>query len=99
MAVGALVPASIAVLIAFLYTQSRSSLVLAMMAGARAGGAGVFLGAAVRLLRPQFQSHPRLAAVLAVATFVVAWVLPVSPFVVLMIAGSFGAMALALRSK
>jgi chromate transport protein ChrA len=70
-AVGAFVPASEAVLVAFLYTQSTSSLVAAMMTGARAGGVAVFLGAAVRLLRPQLSNRPRVAMAVAAGTFLV----------------------------
>jgi chromate transport protein ChrA len=93
-ALGAFVPASVAVLVAFLYTQSTSSVVAAMMAGARAGGVAVFLGAAVRLLRPQLSNRPRAAIALAAGTFVVGWVTPISPFAVLLIAGVIGAVVL-----
>src|SRR5688572_11701868 len=44
-AVGALVPATVAVLIAVLYLEYPSPLVSTFMAGARAGGVAVFLGA------------------------------------------------------
>jgi len=93
-AVGAVVPASVAVLIAFLYTQSRSPVVAAMMAGARAGGVAVFLGAAVRLLRPQLSHRPLVVMALAAGTFLVGWMTPISPFAVLLIAGVIGAVVL-----
>jgi len=93
-AVGAFVPASVAVLLAFLYTASTSSIVAAMMTGARAGGVAVFLGAAVRLLRPQFSNRPRVAIALAAGTFLVGWMTPISPFAVLLMAGAIGAVAL-----
>ena len=93
-AVGALIPASVAVLIAILYTESTSSLVAAMMAGARAGGVAVFLGAAVRLMRPQVSNRPRIATALAAGTFLVGWMSPIGPFAVLLIAGGIGAVVL-----
>ena len=92
-AVGAFVPAGVAVLLAFLYAQSTSSLVAAMMAGARAGGVGVFLGAAVRLLRPQLSNRPVVAVALAAGACLDGW-LAISPFAVLLIAGAIGAVVL-----
>lgn len=91
-AVGALVPASIAVLIAAAYTHSTSPMLTAFMAGARAGGVAVFLGAAVRLLKPQIVAQPRVGMVFAMLTFLVAWTFPVSLFVVLLVSGGCGAM-------
>jgi chromate transport protein ChrA len=90
-AVGALVPAAIAVLIAFAYTEYQSALVEALMKGARAGGVAVFLGAAVRLLRPQLSAKARTGVAFAAAVFVVAWFLQVSLFVVLLLAAAAGA--------
>jgi len=92
--VGAFVPAIVAVLVAFIYTQSTSSIVAAVMAGARAGGVGVFLGAAVRLLRPQLSNQPRVALVLFAGTLLAAWMTPSSPFAVLLTAGAIGAVVL-----
>jgi chromate transport protein ChrA len=91
-AVGALVPATIAVVIAVLYTEYSTPLVAAFMAGARAGGVAVFLGAAIRLLKPQLGPHPWMGAGLAIVVFAVAWTLPVSLFAVLLIAGVCGAV-------
>ena len=91
-AVGALVPAVIAILIAFVYTEYNSPLVAAFMKGARAGGVAVLLGAAVRLLNPQLDANVRIGMVFAVAAFLVAWLLPVSLIVVLLLAGASGAL-------
>lgn len=91
-AIGALVPAVIAVLIAFLYTEYSSPLVTALMNGARAGGVAVFLGAAVRLAKPQLNANARIGTMFAVVAFLAAWYLPVSPFVVLLLAGASGAL-------
>jgi chromate transporter len=95
-AVGALLPASFAVLIAYAYSHSTSPILTALMAGARAGGVAVLLGAAVRLLKPQVVAYPRAGAAFLVLAFLVAWTSPVSLFVVLLISG--GAGALWLRS-
>ena len=92
LAVGSLVPASVAVLVAFLYSRSTSPLIADVMAGARAGGVAVFLGAAVRLLRPQLATHPRIGAVFALAALLGAWLLPLNLFAVLVIAGTAGAL-------
>ena len=81
-AVGSLVPASVAVLVAFLYSRSTSPLIADVMAGARAGGVAVFLGAAVRLLRPQLTTHPRMGSVFALAALLGAWLLPLNLFAV-----------------
>ena len=91
-AVGALVPAVIVVVIAFFYTEHNSPIVAALMKGARAAGVAVFLGAAVRLLKPQLRSYGGIAMVLAAAVFLAAWFLAVSPFVVLLLAGASGAL-------
>ena len=90
-AVGSLVPASVAVLVAFLYSQSTSPVVADVMAWARAGGVAVFLGAAVRLLRPQLTTHPRIGSAFALAASLGAWFLPLNLFAVLLIAGTAGA--------
>ena len=91
-AVGSLVPASVAVLVAFLYSRSTSPIVADVMAGARAGGVAVFLGAAVRLLRPQLTSHPRIGPAFALTAVLGAWLLPLNLFAVLVIAGTAGAV-------
>jgi chromate transport protein ChrA len=93
-AVGALVPATVAVMIAVVYTEYTSPAVEALMAGARAGGLAVFFGAAVRLLKPQLAAHPRIGALFAVIAFLVAWFVPVSLFVVLLLAGASGVVLL-----
>ena len=93
-AVGALVPAVAVVLIAFLYTEYASPALAAFMAGARAGGVAVLLGAAIRLLKPQLAPCPRLGLGFTLAAFVIAWVAPVSLFVVLLVAAGSGALLL-----
>ena len=90
-AVGALVPAVIAVLIAFLYTEYHP-LVTAFMRGARAGGVAVLIGAAVRLLMPQLSGKARIGTIFAAAAFLAGWFLPVSLFVMLLLAGASGAL-------
>jgi chromate transport protein ChrA len=96
-AVGSLVPASVAVLIAILYGRSTSPIIADVMAWARAGGVAVFLGAAIRLLRPQLADHPRVGSAFAVAAILAAWLLPVNLFAVLVIAGTAGAIWLRPR--
>jgi chromate transport protein ChrA len=64
------------------------------MRGARAGGLAVFLGAVVRLIRPQLTHHRRLGVVFAVAAFGVVWFLPVNQLSVLLAAGGLGAVVL-----
>ena len=53
------------------------------MAWARAGGVAVFLGAAIRLLRPQLTTHPRIGSAFALIALLSAWVLPLNLFAVL----------------
>lgn len=89
--VGAVVPAIFAVAIAAAYQHSQSPAVAALMAGARAGGIAVFIGAALRLLKPQMADHPRMAASVAAGASLLAWLVPVSPFVILLLAGVAGA--------
>jgi chromate transport protein ChrA len=96
-AVGSLVPASVAVLVAFLYSRSTSPIIADVMAWARAGGVAVFLGAAIRLLRPQLTTHPRIGSAFALAAFLGAWFLPLNLFAVLIIAGTAGAIWLRPR--
>lgn len=89
--VGAAIPATFAVSIAAAYQKSQSPAVAALMAGARAGGIAVFIGAAVRLLKPQIADHPRMAAPFAVGAGLLAWLVPLSPIVILLLAGIAGA--------
>jgi chromate transport protein ChrA len=89
-AVGAVVPAIFAVTIAVAYEHSRSAAVAAIMAGARAGGVAVFIGAAVRLLKPQIVSHPRMAVVVATVAALVSMLTPADPIVILLLAGIAG---------
>jgi chromate transport protein ChrA len=89
--VGALVPAVIVVMIGFLYVE-YSTAVAVLMKGARAGGVAVLLGGAVRLLKPQMVENAGRATVCAIAAFIAAWFLPVSPFIVLLLAGAGGAL-------
>ena len=90
-AVGALVPALVVILLAFFYTE-YNAVVVVFMKGARAGGVAVLLGGAVRLLKPQVSGHARIAIVFAIAAFLAAWFLPASPFLVLLVAGAGGAL-------
>jgi chromate transport protein ChrA len=92
-AVGALVPALIVVVIAFAYTE-YNAVAAVFMKGARAGGVAVLFGGAVRLLKPQIIGHAGTATVFAAAAFLAAWFLSVSPFVVLLLAGAAGALSL-----
>jgi hypothetical protein len=79
-------------LVAFLYSRSTSPIVADVMAWARAGGVAVFLGAAIRLLRPQVIDHPRMGSAFAFAAILAAWFLPLNLFAVLVIAGTAGAI-------
>lgn len=96
-AVGSLVPASVAILIAVLYSRSTSPVTADVMAWARAGGVAVFLGSAIRLLRPQLADRPRVGSVFTLVAIVAAWLLPVNLFAVLVIAGMAGAIWLRPR--
>ena len=96
-AVGSLVLASVAVLIAFVYTRSTSPIIADVMAWARAGGVAVFLGAAIRLLRPQLVNYPRIGSAFGLAAILTAWFLPLNLFAVIMIAGTAGAIWLRPR--
>ena len=96
-AVGVLVPGAVAVIVVALYTHTSTGFVSALMTGARAGGVAVFLGAAVRLLKPQLAAHPRRALAFAALAAVVATVRPVTLFAVLLIAGAAGAFLLKAR--
>lgn len=92
--IGTLVPAAIALAVAIAYSQNTSPIVAAVMQGARAGGLAVFLGAVVRLIRPQFAAHPRLGPVFAGVAFAVVWWLPANLLIVLLVAGATGALSL-----
>ena len=57
----------------------------------------VFLGAAIRLLKPQLTAHPRMGLTFAVLTVVVAAARPIGLFAVLLVAGAAGAVLLRPR--
>jgi chromate transport protein ChrA len=92
--VGALVPAAVTMLLAIGYTSFTSPAMDGIVTGARAGGVAVFLGAAVRLLRPQLTAHPIAGTALTLAVFVAGWVLPISLFVLLLATATAGAILL-----
>lgn len=96
-AVGAFVPAVLAVIIAALYWHSSGASVEALMKGARAGGVAVFVGAAVRIMRPQMVARPRIATGLALAAVAASLFVPISAFLVLVFAGLAGALLLRPR--
>ena len=73
-------------------TSTTALWVESLMSGARAGGIAVFLGATVRLVRPQVERRIRLGLSFAVVAFLVAWFVPVSLFVILLAAGLGGAL-------
>lgn len=93
-AVGVLLPAVVAVLVAAVYSHNTSPLLALVMRGARAGGLAVFLGAVVRLIRPQLTEHRLLGVAFGVMAFAVVWLLPVNPLLVMLIAGALGALVL-----
>ena len=95
--IGALVPAFIALAVAMAYSQNTSPAMAALMQGARAGGLAVFLGAVVRLMRPQVSAHRRLGVVFAVVAFAVSWWLATNVLAVLVISGGIGAFVLRPR--
>lgn len=96
-AIGVGVPAVVTVLIAFLYRHSQSPTVGFLMAGARAGGIAVLLGAAVRLAKPQIRAHPTIGSTLAAAAVVAAWAFGVPVFLILGASGILGAFVLKPR--
>lgn len=96
-AVGVGVPAIIALAMAIAYTHTDSPLLGRLLGGARAGGVAVFIGAAVRLLRPQLQQHRRRGVVFALAMAVASWTAPFSVFTLLLVAGAAGAIVLRPR--
>ncbi len=92
LAVGALVPAIVAVTLGAAYVAyADHPLAREAMQGARAGALAVFAWAVVRLLRPQLQQHRGRGIALALATLAMTLVLPVPSFVVLLVAGGLGA--------
>jgi chromate transporter len=94
LAVGALLPAVIAVALSAAYVRyAANPLAQEVMQGARAGAFAVFAWAVVRLVRPQLEQHRGRGVALAVATMVMT-VLPVTPFVILLLAGGLGAVYL-----
>jgi chromate transporter len=93
-AIGIVLPSTVAVLIAILYSQHAPPVLALVMRGARAGGLAVFLGAVVRLIRPQLTEHRRLGIAFAVVAFAVVWFLPVNQLFVLLVAGGLGAVIL-----
>ena len=90
LAVGALVPALIAVALGTAYVATGHPLAQEAMQGARAGALAVFVWAIVRLVRPQFEQHRRRGVALAVATMAMT-LLPVPQFAILLVAGGLGA--------
>ena len=92
LAVGALVPAIVAVTLGAAYVEyADHPLAREAMQGARAGALAVFAWAVVRLLRPQLQQHRGRGIALALATLAMTLVLPIPSFVVLLVAGGLGA--------
>ena len=92
--IGAIVPAVIAVGLAMLYTHTDAPVISALMRGARAGGVAVFIGAAVRLIRPQLAGHPATGMALTLILLLVAALSTGNTFAMLLLAGAFGALAL-----
>jgi chromate transport protein ChrA len=93
-AAGAVLPALLALSVTIVYTHWNAPVVAHVMSGARAGGVAVFIGASVRLIRPQLATRRVPGAVLAVALALAAWLLPVGPFTILLAAGAVGAVVL-----
>jgi chromate transporter len=90
--VGASLPALIAVALGAAYVgYAGQPLAEASMQGARAGALAVFAWAIVRLGRPQLQQHRSRGVVLALATLVMTLLVPIPQFVILLVAGGFGA--------
>ena len=88
------VPALLVLVVAIVYTESESPFLAALMAGARAGGIAVFLGAAIRLLRPQLDGRLTLGLAFAAISFLIVWIFPVNLFVMLLLAAAGGAFLL-----
>ena len=99
LAVGALIPAIITMLLGAAYVAyADRRLARELMEGARAGALAVFAWAVVSLLRPQIRRHGRRGTSFALATLVMALVVPVPPFVILLVAGALGAAFLQVES-
>ena len=89
--VGALVPALIAVALSAVYVvYAADSVAQEVMQGARAGAIAVFAWAIVRLVRPQLEQHRSRGIAVAALTLVLT-LLPIPQFVILLIAGGWGA--------
>jgi chromate transport protein ChrA len=87
--VGAFVPATIAVILGAAYVEyCDNPIARQAMQGARAGALAVFAWAVVRLLRPQLQQHRGRGIALALTTLAMTVVLPIPPFVTLLVAGA-----------
>lgn len=92
LAVGALVPAIVAVTLGAAYVEyADRPLAREAIQGARAGALAVFAWAVVRLLRPQLQQHRGRGIALALVTLAMTLLLQVPSFVVLIVAGGVGA--------
>lgn len=87
LAVGTFAPAIIAITLAAVYVAHVHNPLAKFMQGARAGALAVFMWAIVRCVRPQLRQHSRRGTAIALTTLVMALVLPIPPFVVLLIAG------------
>jgi chromate transport protein ChrA len=92
-AVGAIVPAAIALAITALYILG-SVTSHALMTGARAGGLAILLGSAVRLLKPRIVAAPLRTSALAALTAAIAWTGALNAFALLLLGGVAGALML-----
>ena len=77
--VGSFVPALLVLMVAIVYTESESPLLTGADGRRQTGGIAVFLGAAIRLLRPQLDGASPLA--FAAISFLIVWIFPVNLFV------------------
>jgi len=94
LAVGAVVPALIAIAAAAAYVRFIDDpLVGRFMAGARAGALAVLVWAVVRLARPVLVRHKTTGLVFAIGALAVAATEYLSSFVLLVVAGLIGAAA------
>lgn len=96
-AVGIGVPASVAILLTVAYTGSSSPAIGAIMRGARAGGAAVLLGAAVRLARPLIAQRTSVGLGIAAGTLAVSLLMHAPVFLVLLASGLIGAVTMKPR--
>ena len=93
LAIGALVPALIALIIAVVYvSRAADPLVARAMQGARAGALAVLIWAVVQLIRPPIREHRTGGVALAVAVFSVALTGFVPQIWLLLLAGIAGAV-------